>query len=166
MTPEVTSRTRVRYVAVAAALLLTAFPSVAEFSFHYNIQVSVQATFYDAGIEFVGVEFTPYEGTPQGRVDFGITSTGACNMRLYGLHGYIWVPVFDTGPIRPGYVPLYVEGVGRGYYQQFVIVAFNCYGQPFAQDSIEFWTPAPNIVTVGQWERVTVERRTVRIGYQ
>ena len=159
-------RGRILAIVIASGLVLPALPVAADFSFQYDIRVSMQATVHAVGIEFVGAEFTPYEGTPYGRVDLGINSTGACNMRLFGVQGYNWVPVFDTGPLRAGYVPLYVNEVSRGYRQRFMIVAFNCYGQPIAKDLIEFWTPAPNIVTIEQWERVTVERRTVQVGYR
>ena len=98
-----------RTIAAALVLLMGAIPAVADFSFQYEIRVSMQATVRAVGIKFVGVNFTPFEGTSVGRVDFGIESTGACNMRLFW---HVWVRIGPSFRHR-SYAPRLRASVGR-----------------------------------------------------
>ena len=124
------------------------------------------ATVTQAGLQFQGARFFPMMGTPFGHMEFMIATTNSCNIRMFGTNAFGLVPIFDSGPIMSGVYPAWVNGVTRGAWQEFVIASFDCFGNMRAQDRISFFTPLPQIVTVEQWEQVTVSRRTVRIGYQ
>ena len=140
--------------------------SNSSFSFSYRIDISVHATVTQAGLQFQGASFVPMMGTPFGHMEFMIATTNSCNIRMFGTNAFGLVPIFDSGPIMSGVYPAWVNGVTRGAWQEFVIASFDCFGNMLAQDRISFFTPQPQIVTVEQWEQVTVSRRTVRIGYQ
>ena len=100
-------------------------------------------------------------GTPFGHMEFLVATTTACNIRMFGQSAFGVVPIFDSGPIPSGLYPARVGGVSRGAWQEFVIASFDCFGNLLARDRISFFTPPPQVVTVEQWEQVTVSRRTV-----
>ena len=135
-------------------------------SFSYRIDVHIQAHIRRAGVRFRDIRFTPHEGTPAGRFDFQFETTGACNVRLLGRYGPSLRPVFDTGPIYGGLHSGWVDPMNRGDWQELIIEARDCSGNVMAHDRLTFWTPPPQIVTVEQWEQVTISRRTVRVGYR
>ena len=153
----------------AIIFALFSLPSEAQqysVSFSYRVEINVSTQLYLAGVKITGVEFVPFTGTPNGRAYFFVRTVGVCGLRLFGTGPFGPVLIYDTGPaVMDGPSTMWADNVSRGYLHGFAIVGLNCYGQPVGQDLVEFWTPPPQIVTLQQWEQVTITRRTVRVGY-